>query len=364
MLDTAGRVKILDFGLAQLNLWEDAAVDLTTVGQLMGTLDYMAPEQAERVGPVDYRADLYALGATLFRLLTGRAPLAASPQMTLLEKVRLLGSQTAPLVSTLRDDCPSGLVRLIQQLLSRDPAARPASAAHIAESLLPFCEGHDVVNLLARCRERATSAVSREESLLMPTARTTPAPPTSPPRNNWIAIAWLSPIAILAGIFITLETQKGQLVIESEVAGVKVNVLRDGKFYEQLQVKTGAESTRLFADKYSIEIDSASDELAIDQSSVEIRSRGTVVARVTRKTVAAAPEQVAAPKSIPSLPNGGMKQYAPCTTARRWKIGWSAGTRIGRQGTRCNSAGDYRVRSSSRSPDAPAHQSRLDHGDQ
>ncbi len=102
MLDTAGRVKILDFGLAQLNLWEDAAVELTTVGQLMGTLDYMAPEQAERVGPVDYRADLYALGATLFRLLTGRAPLAASPNMTLLEKVRMLGSHSAPLVSTLR----------------------------------------------------------------------------------------------------------------------------------------------------------------------------------------------------------------------------------------------------------------------
>ncbi|MCC6511347.1 MAG: serine/threonine protein kinase [Pirellulaceae bacterium] len=58
MLDTAGRVKILDFGLAQLSLWEDAACELTTVGQLMGTLDYMAPEQAERSGPVDYRADL------------------------------------------------------------------------------------------------------------------------------------------------------------------------------------------------------------------------------------------------------------------------------------------------------------------
>ncbi len=70
MLDTQGRLKILDFGLAQWSLWDGAAGELTTVGQLMGTLDYMAPEQAERTDGVDYRADLYALGATLFRLLT------------------------------------------------------------------------------------------------------------------------------------------------------------------------------------------------------------------------------------------------------------------------------------------------------
>ncbi len=254
MLDGDGRVKILDFGLAQLNLWEEAAVELTTVGQLMGTLDYMAPEQAERAGPVDYRADLYALGATLFRLLTGRAPLAAAPNMTLLEKVRLLGSQTAPLVSTLRDDCPKALVSLIEQLLSRDPARRLASAAHVAEALAPFCSGHDLPGLLSRCRERATAEPTVEE---MPAVRlyAPAAPPAQPPRRWWLALAWLAPLAVCAGIVILLETQKGQLVIESEVAGVKVNLLQDGKVYQQLQVQPGAQSTRLFADKYAIEID-------------------------------------------------------------------------------------------------------------
>ena len=79
MLDDSGQIRILDFGLAQLSVWDEASVDLTTVGQLMGTLDYMAPEQAEISSGVNYRADLYALGATLFRLLCGRAPLAAAP---------------------------------------------------------------------------------------------------------------------------------------------------------------------------------------------------------------------------------------------------------------------------------------------
>ncbi len=78
MLSRTGQVKILDFGLAQTSMWDEAAAELTTVGQLMGTIDYMAPEQAERAESVDYRADLYSLGATLFKLLCGRAPLAAT----------------------------------------------------------------------------------------------------------------------------------------------------------------------------------------------------------------------------------------------------------------------------------------------
>lgn len=318
MLDTTGRVKILDFGLAQFNLWDDAAVELTTVGQLMGTLDYMAPEQAERVGPVDYRADLYALGATLFRLLTGRAPLAAAPQMTLLEKVRQLGTQTAPLVSTLREGCPVELVRLIERLLSREPAERPASAAHVAEALQPMCAGHDVNSLLLRCRERAAIEPKLEElQLTGPLAALTSERPT-PPRRKWLALAWLAPLAILAGVLITLETQKGQLVIESDVASVRVNVLQDGKVYQQLKVQTGAQSTRLFADKYSIEIDGGSEEVVIDQSTIEVRRGSTVVARVSQKpTALTQPASTADPLVPPAgppvspLPNKSSTELEP-----------------------------------------------------
>ncbi len=66
MLSHTGDVKVLDFGLAQVSLWDEVSAELTTVGQLMGTLDYMAPEQAERPDAVDYRADLYSLGQRCF----------------------------------------------------------------------------------------------------------------------------------------------------------------------------------------------------------------------------------------------------------------------------------------------------------
>ncbi len=106
MLSSNGQVKLLDFGLAQATMWDEASAELTTVGQLMGTIDYMAPEQAERAESVDYRADLYALGATLFRLLTGRAPLAASPNLSPLARLRLLATSSPPALRTLRPDAP------------------------------------------------------------------------------------------------------------------------------------------------------------------------------------------------------------------------------------------------------------------
>src|SRR5690606_28769984 len=68
-------VKILDMGLAR-SLMESASEDLTSAHQIVGTLNYMAPEQAGSARHVDIRADIYSLGATLYQLLAGRPPLS------------------------------------------------------------------------------------------------------------------------------------------------------------------------------------------------------------------------------------------------------------------------------------------------
>ncbi len=301
MLDRQGRVKILDFGLAQWNLLNESANELTTVGQLMGTLDYMAPEQAERNDGVDYRADLYALGATLFRLLTGRPPLAASPAMTLLEKVRLLGSQSAPSLSSLRSDAPVALVKLVASLLHRQITERPASAAHVAEALEPFCMGHDLVSLFAQAEavidrevtlqpEHLASDSAKRATIAEPLAQLPPPPPSR--RFPWLWAAAAVPLMFLAGVVISLELQKGQLVIQSDVADIHVKLRRDKQTVTELTVQPGATTTRLYADRYEIVIDAPSDQVSVDKETFVVRSGQTIVANI---------KQV--PSSQPTLPS-------------------------------------------------------------
>ena len=299
MLDCHGQVRILDFGLAQISFWDSGSAEITTVGQLMGTLDYMAPEQAERGGAVDYRADLYSLGATLFRLLTGRAPLAAAPNLTPLEKLRLLGSHKPPRLRSLRPDAPSGLGDIVDSMLSRDPALRPASAIHAAELLEPYANDADLIGLL----QRAKSNPIRDESDMNWNPlwqrglidEPSVAPKLSPSRSRfgswgkWIAAACLGGMA-LGGILFVIETSKGQLVIDSE-ANVQVRLVSVDESgaktdIDDLKIMPGTKATRLRSGKYEIVLEGASDSFVVHNGSFSIRNGEVIVATVTKKDAA------------------------------------------------------------------------------
>lgn len=139
-------VKILDLGLARLGA-EGGERELTSTGQVMGTLDYMAPEQVDNTHGVDIRADIYSLGATLYKLLTGRAPLSGKKPQTSLQKIVALARDEAPSVSTLRHDLPAGLTTAVDRMLSRDPARRFATPAEVADALAPFAQEADLAGL-------------------------------------------------------------------------------------------------------------------------------------------------------------------------------------------------------------------------
>jgi tRNA A-37 threonylcarbamoyl transferase component Bud32 len=129
-----GMVKILDLGLAR---GQGEAQELTGPGQVLGTPDYLAPEQASGA-TVDGRSDLYALGGTLFTLLTGRAPFAHHREW--LRKVRAQEAETPPDVRTLRPEVPAGLAELLTRLLAKHPADRPQSAAQVADALARWAQ--------------------------------------------------------------------------------------------------------------------------------------------------------------------------------------------------------------------------------
>ncbi|AKT37089.1 serine/threonine-protein kinase PknK [Chondromyces crocatus] len=130
-----GRVKILDFGVAHV---AHTMISVTGGGGLVGTLGYMAPEQARGFREVDARADVYGLGCVLFECLTGRRPFAGEHVMAILVKVLI---EEPPRPSHFRDDVPLSLDDLVSAMLAKDPADRPDDGARVAALLEEAGEG-------------------------------------------------------------------------------------------------------------------------------------------------------------------------------------------------------------------------------
>jgi tetratricopeptide (TPR) repeat protein len=139
LIATDGTPKITDFGLAKA-LEGDSGQ--THSGQIMGTPSYMAPEQAEGKPDVGAPADVYALGAILYDLLTGRPPFAGSSVLDTLEMVRT--REPVP-PSELTGKLPRDLETICLKCLQKDPAKRYASAADLADDLYNYREGLPIV---------------------------------------------------------------------------------------------------------------------------------------------------------------------------------------------------------------------------
>lgn len=332
MLNRRGQVKILDFGLARLGPWNEESAELTTVGQLMGTLDYMAPEQAERAESVDYRADLYSLGATLFRLLCGRAPLAASPDQSPLAKLRLLATEEPPKLSTLRPDAPLELTQLVAEMLARDPSDRPASAAHVAERLEPFCHSHDLGSLLRTALEKVellqTTTNSPSKAVGDVGNQVGAGRPSSTPLNTaeanakssrssgthwgWIGIACAAMAGLIyCGITIWIDSQSGWLHIDSD-AKVSIEIASDSAPVKHWKIEPGANTTKLYAGKYRIVLEEGSDGVQLDQQQLLVTKGGVTIAKVYKDG-----KSTESPNSMYSQPSLGLPRIAipPASTA-------------------------------------------------
>jgi serine/threonine protein kinase len=138
MLTRKGQVKILDFGLARLA--EEAGPQtgkghLTMLGTVLGTPDYIAPEQVKDSRTVDVRADIYSLGCTLYFLLTGRVPF---PSGSAVEKALAHCDMQPRSLTELRDSIPPELTVIVEQMMAKDPSQRYQSAAEVAQALAPF----------------------------------------------------------------------------------------------------------------------------------------------------------------------------------------------------------------------------------
>jgi len=129
-------VKILDFGIAKITLVpEEGARGLTRPGVIMGTPEYMSPEQALSSDHVDHRADIYSLGVMLYEMLSGQRPVAAIDPRTIAQLV------TNGHIRPLREAAPAldpGLIAVVHRAMAPDALERYGSVAEMRHALLPF----------------------------------------------------------------------------------------------------------------------------------------------------------------------------------------------------------------------------------
>jgi len=301
-------VKVMDLGLALFGAASEMIDELTTVGQLMGTLDYMAPEQADSSHTVDATADIYSLGATLFKLLTGNAPYETDEYRTPLKKMKALSLVDAPGIADRRSDLPDELAGVVDRMLLRDASRRPQTAQEVADSLEPFCSGQQLDELLQRGvkqyeerrvanRENEAPAEPHAAGISPPVSEKRP-PNTvhqelRPPRPQpavagqrggsiWRIITACAALAGMVGLaaVIWIQTDKGMLKIESASDQVPVEIRRGNEVVESLTVIAGVNKIQLRSGHYEIVLPVEYDHLNVQAGSVEIRRGDSWVARI------------------------------------------------------------------------------------
>ena len=217
-------VKILDMCLAQLT-HVSGGEELTSTGQLMGTLDYMAPEQGGDAKAVDIRADIYSLGATLYKLLTGQPVYHGERYESPMQKMMALATEPAPPILEARSDIPPKLAAIVHRMLEKQPAARFDSPAEVAAALAPFCQGAELEGLLASIATEdrpiddqsligTSPALSGSDSetqstIAAGTTRPKPADAKPPHSRRWNLAAALGGFGILIAIWVVIKIRDG-----------------------------------------------------------------------------------------------------------------------------------------------------------
>jgi serine/threonine protein kinase len=159
MLDKHGMIKILDLGLAKTRADDDAASLTQEFNEkVLGTADYLAPEQAVNSHDADRRADIYALGCTLYFLLIGRAPFAKG---SVKERIRAQRHDAAPNPLEERPEIPAAIAEVYFRMMEKNPDARQQTAQEVADSLKAWLGQQALASQRPRPETARRSAVRR-----------------------------------------------------------------------------------------------------------------------------------------------------------------------------------------------------------
>ncbi len=231
MLTRKGQVKILDFGLARFARESTPAAELTQEGAVVGTPDYIAPEQALQPQNADIRADIYSLGCTMYFILTGQPPFLTG---TCMQKLMAHAERMPPPVHELRPEVPKDLAAVVERMMAKNPANRYQTPAEVAQALAPFI------------RKSGVSANEPPPGL--------PGSAAEPARSGrrWLLVAaaglLLAVCLTVGGVWLYgILTATGEVSFDSVDPGVEIVLLKNGqesarldsKSKEPVKVRTG-----------------------------------------------------------------------------------------------------------------------------
>lgn len=276
----SGRVKLTDFGLARL----DRADTLTRVGLILGTPEYMAPEQA-RGATVDRRGDLYSLGSVVYAMCTGRAPFAGSSSFEVIGRV--IKSRPLPMAA-LRPNLPAGLTDIVRRLHNPDPDRRFQTAAEVVTAFRAVAADPESLRPQAaapstdRSRESAANR-GDDESLQPGLTQVDSEPAATRPRRGFDSTRRRNRPRFVIGVVVTVvvatllafgmkffrrDEPPQPLVVEPPVRPAPIRPVAVAPNAKPFAVQTGGAVPATFASLV------AAVNAAVDGSTIEIRGDG------------------------------------------------------------------------------------------
>ncbi len=334
LLDKEGTVKILDMGLASIaGLADDPARDrLTGSGQLMGTCDYMAPEQALDAHHADARADIYSLGCTLYRLLTGRVLYKGESLIQV-----LLAHRESPIPSLCqaRPDVPPQLDAAYQKMVAKRPEDRYQSMTEVLDALetcvdrpseatpsradvpLTSAAPRDLFSLQVTSSHGPTTAAGERAERLADVTLSQQAPAAETSKHLGrdakllaatrkkktlalaVGLGLLGVAGIIAlAVLISVRTSWGTLEIQTDDPNVHVAVKQNGELVEVVDAKSGWKIS-LNSGQYELAPQGSTDQFQLDQNSVFVKRGDTVKVKLTLQRTPGPP-----PSGLWKLPPG------------------------------------------------------------
>jgi WD40 repeat protein len=274
MLTPDGRVKILDFGLARLASEAVSEEVVTATGMVLGTVDYVAPEQAYNAHHADIRSDIYSLGCTLYYLLAGKPPF---PVGSPLQKMMDHSNKAPTPLAEFRQDIPEKLIPVLERMMAKNPKRRYQTPAEVALALEQFTTATAVASAPKSGFRAGTADHGRTVVL-----ETTPV--RGRRRRKFVIVTAILLIAVTGllgmGIY-RIATDNGELVIQTDNEDVELVVTKNGKVVKIIDTTTG-KTVNLHSGDYELSLKDDPDGLRLSPGKMKLKRGQTVLATIER----------------------------------------------------------------------------------